>query len=356
MLRFKGPKYLRQRIVCATLASKPIVIEGIRPLDENPGLTDYEASFLRLMDKITNGTTIEINETGTVLKYRPGVIVGGRRLEHNCGVSRGIGYFLEGLVCLLPFGKKQSSITLTGITNNESDLSVDLFRTVTLRLMRFFMPDAEELSIKILKRGAPPLGGGEILFVCPVVRQLQSVQLDEPGHLTKIRGISYTTKVAPAMANRMGEAAKELLGEVCEDVYTYNDHYRKAEGGRSPGYALSLVAESSKGGLLSVEACATTESLVAEEVGLLAARMLCEEMHRGGFVDTNQQWLVLLFMALTPEDVSKVLLGKMSKYTISLLRNIRKFFDVVFKIKASGDQVLLTCLGCGFKNLSKYVT
>ena len=62
----------------------------------------------------------------------------------------------EGLVCLLPFGKKQSSITLTGITNNESDLSVDLFRTVTLRLMRFFMPDAEELSIKVCVHCSTP--------------------------------------------------------------------------------------------------------------------------------------------------------------------------------------------------------
>jgi RNA 3'-terminal phosphate cyclase-like protein len=40
------------------------------------------------------------------LRYVPGVIAGGAGLEHDCGTERGIGYFLEPLVCLALFGKK----------------------------------------------------------------------------------------------------------------------------------------------------------------------------------------------------------------------------------------------------------
>jgi len=36
------------------------------------GLTEYEASLIRLFDKITNGSKIEVNETGTSLFYQPG--------------------------------------------------------------------------------------------------------------------------------------------------------------------------------------------------------------------------------------------------------------------------------------------
>jgi RNA 3'-terminal phosphate cyclase-like protein len=36
-------------------------------------------------------------------------------------------------------------------------------------------------------------------------------------------------------------------------VYIHADHYKGAEGGKSPGYSLSLVAESTSGVLLSVE-------------------------------------------------------------------------------------------------------
>ena len=46
--------------------------------DQNPGLRDYEASLLRLLDKLTNGMAVEINESGTALKYKPGIVTGGR--------------------------------------------------------------------------------------------------------------------------------------------------------------------------------------------------------------------------------------------------------------------------------------
>ncbi len=70
MLRFRGSQCFRQRIVCATIAGKPIRIDDIRSDDENPGLRDYEASLLRLLEKITNGCIIEINETGAQREVR----------------------------------------------------------------------------------------------------------------------------------------------------------------------------------------------------------------------------------------------------------------------------------------------
>lgn len=64
MLRFRGSQHLRQRLVCATLSGKSIRIDNIRDRDENPGLRDYEASLLRLIEKITDGCVVEISETG----------------------------------------------------------------------------------------------------------------------------------------------------------------------------------------------------------------------------------------------------------------------------------------------------
>ena len=43
---------------------------------------------------------------GTTLRYRPGLITGGSGLTHDCGKARGMGYFLEPLVCMALFGKK----------------------------------------------------------------------------------------------------------------------------------------------------------------------------------------------------------------------------------------------------------
>ena len=63
-LRFHGSQHFRQRLACATLSGRTIRIDNIRARDENPGLRDYEASLLRLLEKITNGCVVEINETG----------------------------------------------------------------------------------------------------------------------------------------------------------------------------------------------------------------------------------------------------------------------------------------------------
>lgn len=80
--------------------------------------TEYEVNLIRLLDKLTNGTLIEVNETGTSLYYQPGLLSGGT-IEHECCKLRGLGYYLEVLMGLGPFCKKPLSIVLRGVTNNE---------------------------------------------------------------------------------------------------------------------------------------------------------------------------------------------------------------------------------------------
>ena len=51
---------------------------------------------------------------GTKLRYKPGVIVGGKDLEHDCGLQRGISYFVELLILLGLFGTSPMLIYLKG--------------------------------------------------------------------------------------------------------------------------------------------------------------------------------------------------------------------------------------------------
>ncbi|KAI8925597.1 RNA 3'-terminal phosphate cyclase/enolpyruvate transferase [Entophlyctis helioformis] len=364
MLRFEGHTCLRQRLVMSTLSGKSVRIENIRADDdEQPGLADYEASFLRLLEKLTNGCTIEINHTGTSVTYHPGTIFGGR-IQHECPPSRSIGYFMEAVIALSPFAKHPVELTLTGITNDNVDISADLIRTLLLpQLSRFGIEDG--LELKIAKRGAPPLGGGQVVFRCPIVRQLKPLQFIDAGHIKRIRGIAYATRMSPQMANRVVEAARGLLTRYIPDVYIYTDVYKGQESGRSPGYALSLVAESTTNTLLSAEcayqprkkvtettpsasqdpfnqvqltgsnrdAMAVAKPIVdvgptvsdmlvndytfptPEDLGVRVARLLLHEIKRGGSVDTLSQWLHLLFIALGPEDVGKVRFGSLSPFT-----------------------------------------
>lgn len=94
-------------------------------------ISEYEVNLLRLIDKLTNGTTLEVNETGTNLVFQPGILVGGA-IQHECCKERGIGYYLEVCLAFAPFCKKGLQITLRGVTNNQVRSITNLFSLLTL--------------------------------------------------------------------------------------------------------------------------------------------------------------------------------------------------------------------------------
>jgi RNA 3'-terminal phosphate cyclase-like protein len=135
ILEFEGCNFLRCRLVLATLSGKSVKIRNIRGRQENPGLKEFEASFIRLMDKMTNGSKVEVSETGTTLFYQPGLLTGGK-IEHDCSLERGIGYFLEPLMSLAPFCKNPVHAVLRGVTNNQTDPSPDLLKSSGLPIFK----------------------------------------------------------------------------------------------------------------------------------------------------------------------------------------------------------------------------
>ena len=108
-----------------------------------------------------------------------------------------------------------------------------------------------------------------------------------------------------------------------------------------------------------------------EDIAEKAAHLLMEEIFRGGCADSLTQSLTTSLMALSPADVSKVVVGPLSPYTIQQLRHMKEFMQIMFKLETyhseeeheggsdgdglriGADKVLLTCVGLGFTNLSK---
>lgn len=365
-LVYEGCNFFRQRLILATLSGKNVKIKNIRHKDDDPGLREFEASFIRLLDKITNGSNIEVNETGTAILYQPGLLHGGK-ISHDCCTQRSIGYYLEPLLCLGPFCKKPLEVTLTGVTNDQTDPSVDNIRHGSIPVLKKFLQDDEGIELKTIKRGAPPNGGGEIFFSCPISRYMRPLQFTDPGKIKRIRGVAYTMRVAPNIASRMVEVAKGVLLKFLPDVYIYTDHYKGESAGKSPGFGISLVAETTTGAFLTAERFSnpsgtSSEPSVPEDIAKNAAYLLLEEIYRGGCVDSTNQSMACLFMALGQRDVSKVITGPLSPYLIEFLRHMRDFFRIMFKVevedakddlKVGAEKISITCVGIGYSNLNK---
>lgn len=369
-LSYEGCNYFRQRIVLATLSGKSVKIKKIRARDDDPGLKEFEASFIRMIDKVTNGSKIVISETGTSLLYQPGLLVGGK-LDHDCSLQRGIGYYLEALICLAPFTKTPLRAVLRGVTNDQTDPSVDLIKVSTFPILKRFLGTDEFLELKIVKRGAAPEGGGEVYFTCPCRQKLRPLQYTDPGKIKRIRGVAWSVRVSPVTNNRIVESARSILNKFIPDIYIYTDHYKGIHSGKSPGYGLTLVAETLNGTFLAAEVTSNpkgSQPSVPEDIGKDGAKLLLEEIYRGGCVDSNNQAMTALFMVLGAQDVSKVQTGELSPYMIQYLRDIRDFFQVMFKVepqtqteededlRLGGEKLILTCVGVGYSNVSKAIS
>ncbi len=288
-------------------------------------------------------------------------------MQHNCGTTRSIGYFLEPMLSLLPFAKLATTIEFIGVTNDKHTRSVDLLRTVALpSLSKSFGIPVDGMQLKIKKRGAPPEGGGLVEFTCPIVPKISSLTLLDPGLVRRVRGIAYCTRVSPQVSNRLRESARSILNDFVKDIFIYTDYYKGDEAGKSPGYALSLVAETTTGCLIGAEAVGE-EGSVPEDVGALAVKRLLEEVSGRGCVDMPSQSLFLLYMALTPADVSQLKLGPLTPYSIQTLRLLKDSFGVEFQFEEEereggrgggvgvGGGVVAQCVGTAYVNISRKI-
>lgn len=385
-LRFEdGAVQFRQRIAVSILSHRPILIRNIRnDSDEQIGLLPHEASFLRLIDQITNGSRIEINNTGTQVRLVPGVLVGGD-IHHDCPVEpqetqRSVSWYLEGILPLAPFGKEPLQLHLTGITDGtcEVDPSCDYWKATLFPLLHNFgITNGGELGntnerdilsptaphLRILRRGAAPQGGGLCDFYCPILRSsLSSIDwTDTSVPIHRVRGQAISTKlVSTSQTSRVAYAAKGFLHKLLPDVWIHTDaHTMKQHScGPSPSVSLILTAQAKSGVVLCAQVSLRPQEL-PEDLGTRGAIALCEEVRRGGCVDSGGiQSLALVWMCLTPEDVSRIRLGTLTPYTIATLRLLKEAFGVEFKVQADHEtkSVLLSCLGTGYRNMARAST
>jgi len=316
-------------------------------------------------------------------------------------------------VLLAPFAKNALDITLFGITNDVGDVSVDTFRTVTLPFLRH-IGLVEGVALEVIRRGAPPIGNGEVRFKCGVVKKIAPFTLSYVAPVKRVRGVAYTKGVAPQFALRMVDTARAVLNNFIPDVWIYTDNYKGERKTGSPGFGISLVAETLKGHLIGADMatgshvlsnepqmsrvssspdCKTdilslvgmrsedddgslTEQLTESELmGRMVARRLLLEISNGGIVDSTHQYLPIFFMALADEyKRSVVRLSTLTPFTIQFIRHIRDFLGVTYEFSEEktveaapegedeeevsfGDltqrSVVVSCIGVGASNVSR---
>ena len=288
--------------------------------------------MLKLLDKLTNGSRIIINETGTAVTFEPGQLTGGK-ISHDCAISRSVIYYLEVAAALAPLCKDPVVLQLKGCTHDEFGHSADIFRSVTVpTLQKLGITNAEDsqLSFKIVSRGFGPESNGCVIFTCPTVKYIAPIELGKEGLVKRVRGVFWSAKMNREFSVRFVESARSILNKCIEDVWIYTENVKDSQ---IPVYGASLMSETDYGFFKGV-ACLENDPSLADKLGKRAARSLLREVDEAGICDESHQWLVCLFMALSQDHkVSKAKIGTtVSDSTAEFLRLIQKFLLVRFNV------------------------
>lgn len=395
-VRFTTQRAFASRLTLATLTGRPIRISQIRPSSPtSPGLAPHEVSLLRLLEAVTNGSTITISYTGTVLEYRPGLIIGsapgsgasGGVIRHEIagGCTRGVSYFLVPLCLLAPFSKSPMNVIFTGpgvVTSATpaGDISADSVRTAILPLYARF-GISNNIELRILRRsnlGPRGKGGaGEVQLVFGhQVRLPKTLHLLNPGRLKRIRGVAYCTGVPASNNARMIEAARGILNPMAADTYVFSDvssaPYLPSNEKANPspksktgiGFGLSLVAESSTGCLYSADVVSPPAGGVPpEDLGQQCAQQLLDSVAAGGAVSLVASPTIFTLMAMSSEDVGRVQIGKdviSNEKIIGLARDMRAFGLSGWGFRESGPgyegDVVVSIVGRGVGNVGRKIS
>ncbi|TPX66946.1 hypothetical protein SpCBS45565_g04126 [Spizellomyces sp. 'palustris'] len=315
ILRFAGHADLRTRLVLSILTNTPVYISAIHCSEDDsvPGLTDFELDFVALLCLLTCSTHNVLHD-GTALKFIPGPPT-LNDIQHSCCPTRSVGYFLEPLLLLSVFC--EIHLELLGITNDKTALSVDTLLGVHVPVLREFGVEPPVLTVHL--RGAPPDGLGRVsLHSVPSLRPLRAPILTILALITHIRGTCYTSHIPPSLATDPITSATALLKRTIPDVHITHCPLPTSS---TPGYALTLTAHAEPHTILSAS-CAflprpgqtdVTHPL-PETLGVRTARLLLQEMKKGGCVDKTAQGFVLVLLALA-EGKGQVRVGGIEPLT-----------------------------------------
>ncbi|SPO00847.1 related to RNA 3`-terminal phosphate cyclase-like protein [Cephalotrichum gorgonifer] len=394
-LRFTGHRSFAHRLVLSTLTGRPVHISKIRSTSPtNPGLAPHEISFLRLLEAVTNGSTMQISYTGATMTYHPGLITGaaegiganGDVVEHSLpdSCTRGVTYFLLPICLLAPFSKAHMNVRFSGpgvITSatETGDVSVDTFRTAILPLFGLFGIPPARIELRILQRscaGPGGRGGGGVveLRFASQVRLPKTLHLNRtPGRVKRIRGVAYSTGVSASNNGRMIHAAREILNPFIPDIHVAaqydtaplveqgKDGQKKRKG---IGFGMSLVAESTIPGIIySADIPSPPEGgVVPEDLGKRCAYQLLEAIEQGGCASSVSASTMLTLMAMGSEDVGRLRLSRSVLATeeiVGLARDLKTFGASSWGFRDvdddDSDDVIVSVKGYGVGNVGRKV-
>lgn len=153
-----GGQIIRTAITLSCITKRPIIIENIRKNRKIPGLKAQHLTAIKILQKICDADVEGARIGSTNLKFIPGNVK-SCSLTENIGTAGSISLVLQVLIPVAAICQKKLNLTIKGGTDTLWSPTIDYTQYV---LKEAYSRMGIKFSIKLIKRGYYPRGGGEV--------------------------------------------------------------------------------------------------------------------------------------------------------------------------------------------------
>jgi RNA 3'-terminal phosphate cyclase (ATP) len=311
-----GGQILRTSLALSLLTGRPFRLRNVRSGRPKPGLRPQHLMAVRAAAKVGSACLGGASVGSTDLTFEPGAISAGR-YRFDIGSAGSTGLVLQTIYLPLALrGDAPSYVTLIGGTHNDKAPCFH-FLDVTWRayLERMGLP----LSLRMLRPGFYPRGGGEIVAHIPPAPRLRGVTLPRRSEAT-VRGFSAAAGLPTHVIERQARRAAFRLKQIGVEAELREE---KWEGGPGSVMALVVDAEPAPSLFFGPGARGKPAEAVADEAADQAISYL---RAAPAAVDAHSADQVVLPLALA-EGPSEYTVAEMTQHLLTNVATIRQFVE-----------------------------
>ena len=304
-----GGQVLRTAVALAAILSKEIHVFNIRAGRAEPGIRPQHMTGVKAAAELCSGHLEGLEVGSTEFVFKPGKLRAGT-FKFDVGTAGSVTLVLQTLMPILAFAPGGVHLEITGGTDVKWSPPIDYVRLVMLPILKKVGYNGH---LETVRRGHYPKGGGLVRFSLQGPSTLQPLTNNHPGPISKIYGISHATALPKHVAERQATAARKCLEDAklpspSIDLEVVDD--RRQLG---PGSGIVFSAEMQNGSILGSDDLGE-RGKPAEEVGLIAGKILVEEIHSGAYLDRHMGDIIIPYLVLA-DGTSGVSVSRVTQHT-----------------------------------------
>ncbi len=331
-----GGQLLRLAVALSAITSLEVRITNIRARRDKPGLAPQHLTGVQAVGQLCNARIEGLDLRSQEIVFEPAMLRGGE-YRFDVGTAGSITLVLQALLPVMLTAPAPCKVHITGGTDIRQAPAADYLREVLIRLIGRL---GARVTIRVLRRGYYPRGGGELeVMVQPAI--LASAVFDACGHSQVIRGVAHVVNLPEHIALRMKQSALDRLGAYAAQAIIVTQVLGH-EAAFGSGGAIVCWAESEHTVLGAARVA--ERGVPAEALGEAVGEELAADLAAGAALDVHAADQILVYLALAGGGLFST--RSVSLHARTAMWLIEQFLPVTFDISEAAGLIYVTVIPC----------